>query len=515
MEVLNPKGISGLHTTSYIYLYGHMDLHGNPISDFEIYMRDGATFANGSDYGKVIIDDIEVTLHSNVPADVKIMPDGKLKVASGDAYIINGDVLYEYGNSVTIIEVAKDAVLTINGDIFGTSGGAFANNGTLICNGNSSGASIANSGEASFNGSFTGVISQSAESANIYFRGDTEVTYRSSVTGGTFIFDGTETQKVHISQAYNVEVLNPNGIRYLSNVNVYGNFDVHKNPIYMGSYKTNFYDGGGFGTLSENQSDWIIGVQPTYTTAGERYKECLVCGEKICTEEIPVLTEPLPGECEHCFSEWSILNFPTCTNSGIDTRKCVLCDLKEERTTDALGHDQIQHPAQSATCTEPGWNAYETCTRCDYTTYVEIPAKGHEFGEWIQTVAPGCETKGEERRECANCDHYETREIEALGYLQAFVDAVDALSRDQSAETKYNELYSALQLYAKLTDAEKAEASEEFLVLQTAINAYNSKAETANTELKNATEIAFAPISASFAFLAALWFLLKKKFWIK
>ena len=72
-----------------------------------------------------------------------------------------------------------------------------------------------------------------------------------------------------------------------------------------------------------------------------------------------------------------------------------------------------------------------------------------------------------------------------------------------------------LQLYSKLTEDEKQKANEEYLILQEAINEYNSKAETANTEHKNATEIAFIPISASFTFLTALWFLLKKKFWIK
>ena len=36
-----------------------------------------------------------------------------------------------------------------------------------------------------------------------------------------------------------------------------------------------------------------------------------------------------------------------------------------------------------------------------------------------------------------------------------------------------------------------------------------------NEEMEKATEVAFIPIFASFAFLAALWFLLKKKFWIK
>jgi hypothetical protein len=180
-----------------------------------------------------------------------------------------------------------------------------------------------------------------------------------------------------------------------------------------------------------------------------------------------------------------------------------------------LDHDKVQHSAQSAACTESGWNAYETCTRCDYTTYEEIPANGHTYGEWIHIAAPGCETKGEERRECANCDHYETREIEPLGYLQAFVDAVDGLSKDQSAETTYNELYAALQLYTKLTDEEKQEVNESFLVIQTAIESYNEKAMVANDEMKKATEVAFIPISVSFTFLAALWFLLKRKFWIK
>ena len=144
-----------------------------------------------------------------------------------------------------------------------------------------------------------------------------------------------------------------------------------------------------------------------------------------------------------------------------------------------------------------------------------MPANGHSYGDWIQINAPGIDTKGEERRDCDSCDLYETREIAALGYMQAFVDAVAGLSKDQSAEATYNELYAALQLYGKLTDEEKQEVNESFLVLQSEINAYNSKAETANTELKNATEIAFVPISVSFTFLAALWFLLKKKFWVK
>lgn len=40
-------------------------------------------------------------------------------------------------------------------------------------------------------------------------------------------------------------------------------------------------------------------------------------------------------------------------------------------------HDITSVSAKSATCTEVGWYAYEYCSLCPYTTYVEIPALGH------------------------------------------------------------------------------------------------------------------------------------------
>ena len=47
------------------------------------------------------------------------------------------------------------------------------------------------------------------------------------------------------------------------------------------------------------------------------------------------------------------------------------------REVKALGHDIVHHDTKSATCVEIGWEAYVTCSRCDYTTYVEKPATGH------------------------------------------------------------------------------------------------------------------------------------------
>ena len=42
-------------------------------------------------------------------------------------------------------------------------------------------------------------------------------------------------------------------------------------------------------------------------------------------------------------------------------------------------HDLVHHDAKAATCTEIGWEAYDTCTQCDYTTYSETPALGHNY----------------------------------------------------------------------------------------------------------------------------------------
>ena len=59
----------------------------------------------------------------------------------------------------------------------------------------------------------------------------------------------------------------------------------------------------------------------------------------------------------------------------------------------ALGHDTIDHEAQAPTCTEIGWEAYVTCSRCDYTTYAEIPATGHTYSSDCDTICNVCEHK--------------------------------------------------------------------------------------------------------------------------
>lgn len=79
-------------------------------------------------------------------------------------------------------------------------------------------------------------------------------------------------------------------------------------------------------------------------------------------------------------------------------------------------HELVHHAAQAPTCTQKGWNAYDTCSDCDYTTYVELAALGHDFGEWETAVSPNCTEKGSEKRTCTHCGFFETRELDELGH---------------------------------------------------------------------------------------------------
>ena len=63
-----------------------------------------------------------------------------------------------------------------------------------------------------------------------------------------------------------------------------------------------------------------------------------------------------------------------------------------------VGHSLVSVDAQAPTCTEIGWEAYEYCTACDYSTYVEIPVDtdAHTPLEAVKEneVAPKCGVAG-------------------------------------------------------------------------------------------------------------------------
>ena len=89
--------------------------------------------------------------------------------------------------------------------------------------------------------------------------------------------------------------------------------------------------------------------------------------------------------CAHKFSEWKETR-STCTEYGNKYRTCSLCGEMQNERTGPLGHDLISHEGKNFTCNEAGWNAYESCSRCDYTTFEEIPAQHIDLGTLLGDV---------------------------------------------------------------------------------------------------------------------------------
>ena len=107
---------------------------------------------------------------------------------------------------------------------------------------------------------------------------------------------------------------------------------------------------------------------------------------------------------------------PTCTEKGwsaYDT--CSRCSYTTYAELPALNHALVNHEAKAPTCTEIGWNAYETCSRCNHTTYTELPALNHDYQ--AVTVEPTCETDGYTVFTCSRCkDSYTANPTDQLGH---------------------------------------------------------------------------------------------------
>ncbi|MBQ0099180.1 MAG: leucine-rich repeat protein, partial [Firmicutes bacterium] len=84
---------------------------------------------------------------------------------------------------------------------------------------------------------------------------------------------------------------------------------------------------------------------------------------------------------EHNFIEQVVL--PTCTEQGYTIHKCSCGEEYIDNEIAAKGHQIITHNANQPTCLNVGWDSYFSCEFCEYSTYVELPALGHNYHNGI------------------------------------------------------------------------------------------------------------------------------------
>ena len=212
-------------------------------------------------------------------------------------------------------------------------------------------------------------------------------------------------------------------------VNAKGHTEVIDNALEATCTETGLTEGSHCGVCGEilvaqtavpakghNFGEWYETKVPTETENGEKRRDCADC-DHYETATIAMLS--------HSHDRWEQITLeavaPTCTTTGLtEGKKCSSCGeiTVSQQVIPSLGHKPIINNAIEATCTESGLTEGKHCSVCEEILIAQttVPAKGHNFGEWYETKAPTETENGEKRRDCENCDTYETEIIAKLNH---------------------------------------------------------------------------------------------------
>ena len=150
-------------------------------------------------------------------------------------------------------------------------------------------------------------------------------------------------------------------------------------------------------------------------------------------------------------------------------------------------HDWVIGITHVPTCTQTGNTEY-ICSKCgDVKQDDEVPALGHNYGEWTEVTAATCLEVGEEQRVCTrDSSHVETREIPSLGhsYVDGICERCGAVDETHESEVeKYYKPYNLeLQGNNLATELQKMSFDKHTnWISYGQVNAYFSRTSTRNS----------------------------------
>ncbi|MGN0824125.1 MAG: leucine-rich repeat protein [Candidatus Coproplasma sp.] len=219
-------------------------------------------------------------------------------------------------------------------------------------------------------------------------------------------------------------------------------------------------DGTKTATCDRDGCNERVTVTDEGTKLGHSYTNYVSNGDATCTEDGTKtatcdrdgcsVTDTVTDEgtkLGHSFTEYVYNNDATCTEDGTATATCDHegCGETHTKTIEGnkLGHRLINHKAQAPTCTEIGWETYDDCSRCDYTTYVELPATGHTQATAVEEnrVEATCEQDGhyDSVVYCSVCQaelNRENKTIDKLGHsFTNYISNDDATCSEDGTKT--------------------------------------------------------------------------------
>ena len=183
--------------------------------------------------------------------------------------------------------------------------------------------------------------------------------------------------------------------------------------------------GEEYGILGHDWGAWTPNYDGTTYTHARSCKNCPEVDTANCTGG--TATCSAKAVCEVCGGKYGErkpnnhdlvhhdAKAPTCTEIGWDAYEaCSRCNYTTRKELPAQ-HDFVYHQAKPATCKEIGWDAYRTCSRCDYTDYQEIPTLNHDLKQYVMK-APTCKEIGFASITCWRCDYYASQVLPALNH---------------------------------------------------------------------------------------------------
>lgn len=295
-----------------------------------------------------------------------------------------------YGGSITENECNSDTYLPCGGGVYAFTNATFTMyGGDITKNKADYGGGVSTSGDTANFTMYGGSITENhanKSGGGIYSNSNNISIYGGSVTDNSVTKNG---------KAGGIYVSSSDTLTVGGNVNISGNWQGDSKE--SGSKSNVYLNGNTSGTSAtiviekeltgENSSIGVTTATPVATTKDASVKIAAGKGTYVITDKDKGHFTPDTGYCEVQKKDDGAL-YLTHVHSG-GTATCTAkaeCGGCNAPYGDALGHDFVHHDAQPATCTAKGLEAYDTCSRCDYsTTKVEIPMTPHTYGEtWVK-----------------------------------------------------------------------------------------------------------------------------------
>lgn len=318
-------------------------------------------------------------------------------------YLYQNTSFTMYGGSITGNTLTGAS--TFGGGVYVHSGASFTMYGGKITKNQADyGGGVSTSGNTANFTMYGGSITENHANnsgGGIYSTSDNISIYGGSVT------DNSVTKR---GKAGGIYVSDSGTLTVGGNVNISGNWkgdseeSGSKNNVYLDYYN------GAFATivieepLTGTGSIGITTKTSVATTRNASVKIAAGKGTHAITDEDKGHFTPDTGYCEVQKKDDGALYLTHVHSGGEATctaaAKCGGCS-QPYGNIDPNNHDLTHHDAKAATCTEVGWNAYNTCKRegCSYTTYKEIAALNHAFADtwehnddkhWHKCTRDGC-----------------------------------------------------------------------------------------------------------------------------